>query len=76
MKTAELLSLTKSLKTDTQEVYFRNREEKAFNSSWEDQELACRPESWTVNRNSLILDKGRNVFQTERVRVISRRKYI
>ena len=45
MKTAELLSLTKSLKTDTQEVYFRNREEKAFNSSWEDQELACRPES-------------------------------
>lgn len=45
MKTAELLSLTKSLKADTREIYFRNREEKAFNSSWEDQELACRSES-------------------------------
>lgn len=38
MKTAELLSLPKSLKTDSQEIDFRNGEEKPVNSSWEDQE--------------------------------------
>lgn len=44
MKTAEFLNLTKYLKTDTQEISLRNREEKAINSR-EDQELSCRPQS-------------------------------